>query len=75
MVCEYWPPGNVEGQYREEVGSYVKEIVGTKGPEGGYVKYIYGKMNGGARRGVWREALVAVTGGAMALAALFQCLG
>ena len=34
VVCEYWPPGNVGGEYKEEVQGQVKGGVGRRGCEG-----------------------------------------
>ncbi len=31
LVCEYYPPGNVEGQFAQEVGRVKYQIVGGSG--------------------------------------------
>ncbi|KAL6716174.1 hypothetical protein ACLMJK_005740 [Lecanora helva] len=59
LVCEYWPAGNVLGMFREEVQREVQE---AKDGVAGYVKYIHGKMTGGAQRvqGISWKGLVGV---------------
>ena len=55
VVCEYWPAGNVEGEFGAEVQREV-ETVTVKGPKEvvGLVKSLYGKINGAERRrGDW----------------------
>lgn len=52
VVCEYWPAGNVMGQFKEEVQGRVEKIrEDGKGKVEEYVKYIHDKMNGAERRG------------------------
>lgn len=55
VVCEYWPAGNVEGAYAQEVGREVKTVTVKGGGEAaGHIKYIYEKLNGAERRrGSW----------------------
>ena len=51
VVCEYWPPGNVGGQFGQEVQREVDKIVTQgKGYVTEYVAYIHDKMNGAGRR-------------------------
>jgi len=59
VVCEYYPPGNVEGQYREEVGREMnKLLIQGKGEVERYAAYIHDKMNGAARGGLsWGSLL------------------
>ncbi|KAL9124371.1 MAG: hypothetical protein Q9217_006290 [Psora testacea] len=65
VFCEYWPPGNVMGEFGEEVQQMVKENEGPdsspsentpvqsalpkEGGVRGYVIYLQGKINGATR--------------------------
>lgn len=52
VVCEYWPAGNVEGEFEKEVGREVQRWRVEGGGEAGrYVADLVGKMNGGGRMG------------------------
>lgn len=56
VVCEYWPAGNVLGEFGQEVGREVgrfEEAVGG-GDAGEYFAYLANKMNGGGRVGCGR---------------------
>jgi len=61
VVCEYWPPGNVMGQFAKEVQSEIDKFKAHgKGEAAKYVAYIYDKLNGaeGRRRWSWGSMLV-----------------
>lgn len=65
LVCEYYPPGNVMGQFGEEVGREIDKAV--DGMEG-YVRYIDGKINAAGRgrgrgKGTFLLLAVGVAGG------------
>lgn len=52
VVCEYWPAGNVLGQFGQEVGREVGELEAEGGGDaGGYMAHVVAKMSGGARNG------------------------
>ncbi|KAL9076770.1 MAG: hypothetical protein Q9161_000755 [Pseudevernia consocians] len=59
VVCEYWPAGNVEGEFGEEVGREVGRLEG-EGKLGEFVAYVAAKVNGGGRAGGSRLGLLAV---------------
>ncbi len=70
VVCEYWPRGNVEGEFREEVGRAVGgfEVEGDgDGDAGRVLSHVAAEVNGGVRvrEGGWRWGLVVVVGGGM----------
>lgn len=60
VVCEYYPPGNVEGQYQQEVGRDVDTFLTKgKGEVVGYVAHVHAKINEADRRGwSWGSVLV-----------------
>lgn len=55
VVCEYYPAGNVQGDYGQEVGREVRTfVVKGAGEAEGTVRYLVQKMNGvERRRGSW----------------------
>lgn len=70
VVCEYYPAGNVEGQYWQEVGREVDTILAQgKDEVAQYVAYIHAKMNGAGRGGLsWGSLLALGVGLGMNLA-------
>ena len=68
VVCEYWPAGNVEGEFGSEVGREVGawEAEG-EGKAGGYLAYLAAEMNGGGKAGVSRVGLLGVGMGVLAV--------
>ena len=53
VVCEYWPAGNVDGEFGQEVGRAVTRLEAEgKGEAGEYLAYVVAKMSGGERKGV-----------------------
>lgn len=69
VVCEYYPPGNVEGQYRQEVGREMDKVLTQgKGEVEEYVAYIHAKLSGAGRGGLsWGSLLALGLGLAMSL--------
>ena len=63
VVCEYWPAGNVVGEFGQEVGREVGRLEAEaegKGEAGEYLAYLAAKMNGGGRKGDPRVGLLIV---------------
>ena len=66
VFCEYWPPGNVEGEYSQEVNKEIVKCVANGGGEAGKVaQELCAKINGAERSGralrawSWEAVLVA----------------
>lgn len=58
VVCEYWPAGNVLGEFGQEVGREVGKLEAEGGGEAGeYLAYLAAKVNGGWRKGESRLGL------------------
>ncbi|CAF9908609.1 MAG: hypothetical protein ALECFALPRED_004692 [Alectoria fallacina] len=52
VVCEYWPAGNVVGEFDQEVGREVGKLEAVGGGQvGEYLAHVAAKMNGGGRNG------------------------
>ncbi|KAK4695860.1 hypothetical protein P7C71_g1964, partial [Lecanoromycetidae sp. Uapishka_2] len=68
VVCEYWPAGNVEGQFAQEVGREIRTFTVKGGGEAaGYIKYLVNKVNGAGKRswsgwGIWLVGLGILVG-------------
>jgi hypothetical protein len=63
IVCEYYPPGNVIGQFAENVQSQIK------GPKGGTVEQ--GLNTASSLSVPWREMLAVFAGAAVVTTALW----
>lgn len=58
VVCEYWPAGNVDGEFGQEVGGEVRRLEAEgKGQAGEYLAHVAAKMSGGGRKGSSRLGL------------------
>lgn len=52
VVCEYWPAGNVEGEFGQEVGREVRKLQAEgEGKAGEWLAHVAAKMSGGGRKG------------------------
>ncbi len=61
VVCEYYPPGNVGGQYREQVGREIRQLLAQgEGEVERYAAYLYAKMNGASKGGLSWGSLLAL---------------
>lgn len=73
VVCEYWPPGNVQGQFKQEVGTQIHKFVKHHGGDdvAQYVLYLHDKMTGAAGRATWSwGAVVAMMMAAVGMGSL-----
>ena len=67
VVCEYWPGGNVDGEFGQEVGREVRNFeTEEEGKAGEYLAYVAAKMSGGVRHGESRWGLLVVELGMLA---------
>ena len=52
LFCEYWPPGNVQGEYTQDVQSELKGMGGEDNSAlGKYVQYVHDKAGSASRLG------------------------
>lgn len=49
LFCEYWPPGNVEGEYQQDVQAELKGMGLDDSSLGKYVQYIHEKTGSASR--------------------------
>ncbi len=58
VVCEYWPSGNVDGEFGQEVGREVGRFEADgEGKAGELLAHVAAKLNGGGREGGSRLGL------------------
>ena len=68
LFCEYWPPGNVQGEYQQDVQAELQGMGFDDGSSlGQYVQYIHEKAGSASRvrgvsLGMWVVAIVMVVG-------------